>query len=37
MSVRIEKILCTELHEAHRRQLEGTMDTLSERLGSCVR
>jgi hypothetical protein len=30
MAVRIEKILCTVLHEAHERQLEETMDTLSE-------
>ena len=30
MAVRIEKILCTVLHEAHRRQVEETMDTLSE-------
>ncbi len=30
MAVRIEKILCTVLHEAHRRQLEETMEALSE-------
>ena len=30
MAVRIEKILCTGLHEAHKRQVEETMDTLSE-------
>ncbi len=30
MAVRIEKILCTVLHEAHKRQVEETMDTLSE-------
>jgi hypothetical protein len=30
MAVRIEKILCTVLHEAHKRQVEATMDTLSE-------
>jgi hypothetical protein len=30
MAVRIEKIVCTILHEAHQRQVEETMDTLSE-------
>ena len=30
MVVRIEKILCTVLHEAHRRQVEKTMETLEE-------
>jgi hypothetical protein len=30
MAVRIEKILCTVLHEAHKRQVEETLDTLSE-------
>ncbi len=30
MAVRIEKILCTVLHEAHERQVEETMDTLAE-------
>ncbi len=30
MAVRIEKILCTVLHEAHQRQVEETMDTLAE-------
>jgi hypothetical protein len=30
MAVRIEKILCTVLHEARQRQVEETMDTLSE-------
>ena len=30
MAVRIEKIISTVLHEAHRRQVEETMDTLSE-------
>jgi hypothetical protein len=30
MRVRIEKIICTVLHEAHRPQLEETMETLSE-------
>ncbi len=30
MAVRIEKILCTVLHEAHEPQVEETMDTLSE-------
>ena len=28
--MRIEKILCTVLHEAHRQQVEETMATLSE-------
>ncbi len=28
--MRIEKILCTVLHEAHQRQMEGTMNTLAE-------
>ncbi len=30
MAVRIEKIVCTVLDEAHKRQVEETMDTLSE-------
>ena len=30
MAVRIEKILCTVLHEAHERQVEKTMKTLAE-------
>src|SRR5215211_3835379 len=30
MAVRIEKIICTVLDEAHKRQVEETMDTLSE-------
>ncbi len=30
MAVRIEKILCMVLHEAHRRQVEETTDVLSE-------
>jgi hypothetical protein len=30
MAVRIEKILCTVIHEAHERQIEKTMDTLAE-------
>ena len=30
MAVRIEKILCTVLHEAHERQTEEVMDMLSE-------
>jgi hypothetical protein len=30
MAVRIEKILCTVLHEAHERQIKETMDILSE-------
>ena len=30
MAVRIEKILCTVLYEAHRRQVEETMETLGE-------
>jgi hypothetical protein len=28
--VRIEKILCTVLHEAHQRQVEETTNTLSK-------
>ena len=31
MAVRIEKNLCTVLHETHKRQVEETMETLSER------
>ena len=30
MATRIEKILCTVLHEAYKQQIEETMDTLSE-------
>ncbi len=30
MRMRIEKILCTVLHEAHEQQIEETMETLSE-------
>jgi hypothetical protein len=30
MTARIEKILCTMLHEAHRRQVEETLETLAE-------
>lgn len=30
MTVRIEKIICTVLQEAHRQQVEATMETLSE-------
>jgi hypothetical protein len=30
MAVRIEKILCTILHEAHTEQVEEVMDTLAE-------
>jgi hypothetical protein len=30
MSVRIEKILVTVLYEAHRRQVEETIETLAE-------
>ena len=30
MSVRIEKIIATVLHEAHKRQVEEIMDTLEE-------
>jgi hypothetical protein len=30
MAVRIEKILCTVLHEAHERQVEETMKTFSK-------
>ena len=31
MAVRIEKILCTVLHETHKRHVKETMETLSER------
>ena len=30
MAVRIEKMICTVLHEAHERQVEEAMDALSE-------
>ena len=30
MAVRIEKILCTVLHEAHERQVEGAMKILAQ-------
>jgi len=30
MAVRIEKILCAVLHEAHKRRVEETVETLSE-------
>ncbi len=30
MAVRIEKILCTVLHEAHERQIEKMMESLEE-------
>jgi hypothetical protein len=30
MAVRMEKIICTVLHEAHERQVEEAMDTLAE-------
>ncbi len=30
MAVRIEKILCTVLHEAHGRQVEETMETFAK-------
>ncbi len=30
MAVRIEKILCTVLHETYKQQVEETMDSLSE-------
>jgi hypothetical protein len=30
MAVRVEKILCAVLHEAHKRQVEETMETLAE-------
>jgi hypothetical protein len=33
MTVRIEKIICTVLPEAHRQQVEETMETLSEEAG----
>jgi hypothetical protein len=32
MAARIEKILCTVLHEAHGRQVEQTMESLDEGL-----
>jgi hypothetical protein len=36
MAVRIEKILCIVLHETHKRHVEETMETLSERTeGFC--
>lgn len=31
MAVRVEKILCTVLHEAHEQQVKETMQTLGER------
>jgi hypothetical protein len=31
MVVRIEKTICTALHEAHKRQVEKVRDTLSEK------
>jgi hypothetical protein len=30
MAARIEKTICAALHEAHKRQVEEVMDTLSE-------
>ena len=30
IAVRIEKVLCTVLHEAHKHQVEETMKTLAE-------
>jgi hypothetical protein len=30
IAVRIEKTICAALHEAHKRQVEEVMDTLSE-------
>jgi hypothetical protein len=30
MAVKVEKILCTVLHEAYKRQVEETMETLVE-------
>jgi hypothetical protein len=30
MAVRIEKILCTVLHEVHRQQVDEAMDNLAE-------
>ena len=30
MALRIEKILCTVLHEAHKQQVDETMDALTE-------
>jgi hypothetical protein len=37
MAVRIEKILCTVLREAHRRQVEEVMETLEEGAGGVLR
>jgi len=37
MAVRIEKIICTVLHEAHNRQSEETMDILAEGLEGLYR
>jgi hypothetical protein len=33
MTIRIEKILCTEFQEAQERQAEKTMETLAKRSG----
>ncbi len=37
MAVRIEKIIATVLNEAHERQVEETINTLSERQESLYR
>ncbi len=37
MAVRIEKILCTVLQEAQRRQVDETVDTLAEGPEGCYR
>jgi hypothetical protein len=34
--VRIEKILCAVLHEAHKRQIEETMEALAEGRKACT-
>ena len=36
MAVRIEKILCTVLHEAHERQVEGAMEILAQGPSTAV-
>jgi hypothetical protein len=37
VAVRIDKILRTVLHDAHRQQVEKTMKVLSERLAALYR
>lgn len=36
MAVRIEKIIATALHEAHKRQVEEVIDTLEEGRRACT-